>query len=342
MTMKMGSSSFDGGYQKTEYFKLEGGKDNVYRVLPPIFSLADQGKWAQYHATHSIWIDKRPYHFACIEERDRDKNIIVECPFCAQRRAAEAKLETVKANLTKEQIEAFTKAHIDPFKVDKKFYLNVINQANVPGLLDLGVKAFEALRGLLKGFYDKNGIDATSANNGYFLNFKKNQAYKGDRNTTYSVEFYQNAHRDDHGNIVVRYVNHTITPELINEMSVKSKDLATLFTRISKAEIEMLVNAVRANDLVNLKALCERVFSRSSKAVPSVNTSIPGTTATAVNSIVQNGSDFVVQPAYTAPVAPSPVASQPPAPAATGIPWESPSKSETSVSDDFFSQLMNS
>lgn len=333
--MRVGVSSFEsGGFVKSEYFKIDAGKDNVYRILPPLFSYADIGKWNQYYATHTIWIDKRPYHFQCMLKKDRDKNILQECPFCTAETVAKAKLESVKGSLSKEQMMAFEKSHVELFQSTKKVYMNAVNQGNVPGLLPVGFKLFESIRSLLSEFYNKNGVDATGTN-GLFLNFKKTQAFKGDRNTSYSVEFYQAVTQNPDGTFTARYVNHTLTPELLSKVAAGGgKDLATLYGEITFSEAQALVAAIKANNPPDLKLLCDKIFSRSTKVTSTIETTVGGTNVIAVSPIVVTSNDVVVKPAYTAP-AETPPWVAPATPVAAAAP-----QSASSMSEDFFTKLM--
>jgi hypothetical protein len=335
--MKVGVSSFDSGsFVKSEYFKIEAGKDNVYRILPPLFSYASTGKWNQYYATHTIWIDKRPYHFQCMLKKDRDKNILQECPFCTAETVAKAKLESVKGSLSKEQLMAFEEAQIKPFQANKKVYMNAVNQGNVPGLLPVGFKLFESIRSLLTEFYNKNGVDATGTN-GLFLNFKKTQAFKGDRNTSYSVEFYQAVTQNPDGTFTARYVNHTLTPELLSKVAAGGgKDLATLYSDITFNEAQALVSGIKANNPSDLKLLCDKIFSRSTKVTSTVETTVGGTNVIAVSPIVVTSNDVVVKPAYTAPAP----AETPPWVSSPSIAPVAAQPTASSMSDDFFTKLM--
>lgn len=367
--VKVGVSTFETSYKKTEYFKIEAGKPNIYRILPPMFSLAEAGKWAQYYSTHSIWLDvngkRKPYHFQCILEKDRDKNIVQDCPFCTAESHAKTKLESVKSQLTQEQVKAFERSHVEPFQAKKMFYMNVVNQANSAGILDVGFKAYEALRNLLREVYNSQNMDATAAVNGIFLNFKKNQAYKGDRNTSYSVELYQEMFKNADGSIGARYLTHTLTPDVINKLaSGGARDLGTLYQEISKNDIESLARGLKSNDNAELQNLCEKIFAKPTKTgqgVGSIVTSIPGTNAVAVNPYVSDGgSGFDLKPVMTVQpvsnvVSPNMVTSKKPeldtASFNTTLPWEESSNSVTAsspvpssvtsgMSDDFFKTLM--
>ena len=354
--VKVGVSAFETSYSKTEYFKIEAGKPNIYRILPPLFSLAEAGKWAQYYATHSIWLDvngkRKPYHFQCILEKDRDKNIIQDCPFCTAEAHAKTKLESVKSQLTSDQIKAFERAHIEPFQAKKMYYMNVVNQANVAGLLDVGFKAFEALRTLLREVYHAQNLDATAAVNGIFLNFKKNQAFKGDRNTSYSVELYQEMYKNADGTIGARYLTHTLTPETLNKLATGgARDLSSLYQKIGKTDIEALLRAVKANVPSELQVLCEKIFAKPTKnssGVGSIVTSIPGTNAVAVNPFVSDGgAGFDVKPVMAPQAVVKPVVT---AATAKSVPWESGTETvapghsvvTSDISDDFFKTLMDS
>src|SRR5678815_2964475 len=109
------------GYGKAKYgsdqkFQKTGkpGKgpgNNFILVMPPMFSLAEEGKWAVYYTTHWGYSGNHPSDqtktvvrpFRCIEDRDfRSKMVRQACPECDNFRAKEEEAKALEAELKKQ------------------------------------------------------------------------------------------------------------------------------------------------------------------------------------------------------------------------------------------------
>ena len=81
MAVALGKSNYGGGGKKT-YFKLKDG-DNVYRILPPMFDLAEKGVWTKYYAVEYGYYNTqgkmRPF-LACRVVNKKTKMVEVESP----------------------------------------------------------------------------------------------------------------------------------------------------------------------------------------------------------------------------------------------------------------------
>lgn len=149
MSSVFGTPKFTTG---SNYKKTEGPKtgDNFIRILPPMFSLREDGEWKKYWSTH--WgfagVGNEPGKtvmrpFRCILDKDRKTGLVrQECPACAQYEQVEAQKKEQEAQITaelkeggatKDQIEEQVSARLQPInewlkahRVEGKYYVNVM------------------------------------------------------------------------------------------------------------------------------------------------------------------------------------------------------------------------
>jgi hypothetical protein len=189
MSLQIGQPKYASS-EKLTYYKLgmkDGQRDLILRIAPPIKSLAEDGHYAVYLKQHFGYNmtgrgDKTfPIPFSCIERRDRNKNIVQECPECNEIALRKAALEARKAKgktdgLTDDQIAAQNRPAIDWLKshnCDKKWTLLAKNQSGAWGFLSLGHNAYTDLQREIKylqglGFEDPLGTEA-----GHWFHFNR-------------------------------------------------------------------------------------------------------------------------------------------------------------------------
>src|ERR1035438_7321436 len=100
-TMKIGKAKY-GGDKKT-YFKLKDG-DSVFRIIPPIGDMADDGIWSKYYNIHYGYRNTkgnmRVFQSSLVKDR---KTKMVEVPDKALERIQMLKAALDKAKLEKNQ-----------------------------------------------------------------------------------------------------------------------------------------------------------------------------------------------------------------------------------------------
>lgn len=308
--MKIGNSVLSGnGYVKKEYFGLKPNENNLFRVLPPLFSLADKGQYAKYYATHKIWLQDAPaagstergkshiYQFHCLEKTDqKTKLIIFHCPFCDTQRKNQAVYDDAKnKGAGKEQLQEFRDKHVAPFEKEKKFYVNAVSLENKVGMLPLGIKAFKALQERLLDI-QKNygGMDATGVN-GLFLNFKKTQKFKGDRDTVYTVDAATDTTLVN-GMPQLQLKPHTLTTDFIETMRTQARDLGALFTSITSEEMGHILQSM-SSSIADRVALLDKIFQRGQKTNMTTGHNVGSTGVEVVSRIeMKNGDVKVLSP----------------------------------------------
>jgi hypothetical protein len=183
------AGGFEGG-GGSNYWNVKEG-DNVYRVLPPVHSLADDGKWAIYFGTHFGYRGTadngdprgRMKTFRCIEEMDfRTRMIRQDCPACDAIKAEEEALKEAVFKLKSEgksEDEIDTETHalrtwLKDHNCDRKWHLNVMREDGTFGVLKLNHKTQKKqLDGKIAELLEKEGIDALDLDQGVWFNFKR-------------------------------------------------------------------------------------------------------------------------------------------------------------------------
>jgi len=262
---------FDGPF--TKYFKLKIG-DNIYRIIPPIKSCIERGVWAVYHAVHYGYAGQdrrdptktkqRP--FECVEVKDfRSGMVQVECAACNfTNKWVERKNSVINegkvAGKTKEQINAELEpinAQLKQYNTDKKFYLNVMNEAGEFGVLLLSYttkrkKLDPRIEELRKS---EPGLDVTDPNEGIWLNFHREGAMLEAEDSVdpvwQMIEIPGTKER-------ARVIKRAPLSEAQCKSALECPDLNEITTRISAEQVKMLVDSNHEPDEI------DRIFALSS------------------------------------------------------------------------------
>lgn len=194
---KYGAQSF----QKTGK-PVEG--DNPFRILPPMHSLAEVGKWALYESTHWGYYGVNPdpkgdpimRPFRCIQVRNRKTGIIEqECPACTQfdiedKKAASQLADLQKAGTSESEIEtvmASINGWIYDHRPERKWYINVMYSDGTFGDYKLNHKFHKkGLDALIQKYQEEEGKDPLDLDDGCWFNIARTG--KG-RNTVDKVDF---------------------------------------------------------------------------------------------------------------------------------------------------------
>ncbi len=357
----IGKSRLDGRSAGTggKWFYLEDNKPNVYRVMPPLHSLARTGEYAKYYATHKVkGTDGKQRSFGCIQEKDyKTKTIVRRCPMCDKAEELKAKLTAAQqaGQISKEEASTFDFKNIWPLKAEKKYYLNVVNQEGVPGILPISITMYQDLQNTLQE-WDKKGFDLTGKT-GAFLNFTISKKYKGDKDAVHKVVPFTNVNPD--GSFTL--VRHELTAEFINEkLAHETRDLGKLFREVSDEQLAAIAatdGLERAQFVDNMfksgepksKVESEKYSDQVKEAHEGVSASrlearIPGTQAKAVTNmdVTETGikantpTDFLNM---RAPSSSLPKNELPTAPVPAPTPQQAPAKGNFMAREDFMSMF---
>ena len=326
---EIGTANYDkrGGMFGKKYFYIKPNEPNIYRVLPPVLSLARTQEYFKYHQIHRNMraTDGKQRALVCTKDVDYKTKIVRQrCPVCDRRREYELQYETIKKQVgdnptadQKQKFQEFWMAFIEPLKVERQFYMNVLNQAGEIGILPIPSTLKNAMQAYFKRLKDEEGVDAAGVK-GIFVNFSKVSQYKGDNKPAYGIEpqYEQFVHE---GKVLKTYKVHEITPEFVNKMKTDCRDLASLHRLLQVEELAQLAAADRESRKKLLDALFTMPEDQDDGDAPTAN--IPGVVgATAVGhaTIGPNGMQFsqpVIQAPPAAAPAPQPTPAAAPAPA---------------------------
>lgn len=184
---RYGASSFYKNF-RLQTDKSGGTTHNVYRILPPMKSNAESGKWAVFHGTHFGYrgTDKNDptktkiRTFRCIEDTDRRTGMLKQnCPECdkiaeikAQKDQTEAAAKT--EGRSKEEIEYLLSgdnAWLRDHNCDRKHHLAVMNPGGEFGVLVISHKLKKQLDAEIDQLLKKRRIDPLDLKTGVWFDF---------------------------------------------------------------------------------------------------------------------------------------------------------------------------
>lgn len=179
-------------------FSLKEG-DNVYRFLPPMHSLAEDGIYSVYVATHFGYRGTDPTDqnktklktFKCIQVDDRRSGMVLEeCPECTLIEKNKAELQAKEAELRSKfkaegrpdsEVEELLDTELDSLRgwiknhnVDRKHYFNVMTPDGHFGQLKLSHRTKkQQLDVMFKKLSEEDGIDPLDLDQGVLINIKR-------------------------------------------------------------------------------------------------------------------------------------------------------------------------
>lgn len=306
----IGATNFNANrFGNRKWHKLEAG-DNFYRILPPMFSLAADGRYSAYWSFHGGFKNSQgiTQMFRCIETKDKSKLIKQHCPVCdlvTTLMAYHTRLrEAQKAGqATDEQVKKFWNEQVFPIKAQKGFFVNAMNRNGEVGQLLLPYKAHQAVDQAMKSCAERNGIDPTGVK-GAWINIKKVQPFKGSPDVSYGAEIVF----EPLGNGSFQVKTHELTAEILqNSIKNSARDLTTMFREILPTDVAQLAGVQPEQR----PALVDRIFGKPEVNVTQspLTVQAPGTQATLVGHVepLPNGGYQVAMPQApsTQPTAPA-------------------------------------
>lgn len=211
-----GKVSIDSQYEGFKYFKLrtpdikknETETTLVLRLLPSMKSYRDSGEWKFYYGQHYGYAGVNPRDpsrprarpFACIQKKNKNKEIVVACPKCTQMAKFEARKKAREDELAKQHgvgddkeargsadfynIKREDAKHkqvadwLGKHNCDKKFWINAMDKDGNFGVLQLSYtttteKLIPLLKKLSSGDETGDKVDAFDPGSGMWLKFTR-------------------------------------------------------------------------------------------------------------------------------------------------------------------------
>jgi hypothetical protein len=241
--MEIGKANYEGSSKKNR-FKIKDG-NNVYRILPPMGSLAKKGKWSQYFSV--VWgyknADGKNRPFAdCRVVNFNTKMVEVESDAFLKSQKIKAAFEDLKARLkagekVDPEVLKKTEELKDRYNIENKHYVNVVNLQGEIGLLKLGARAKKLLEGEIKKLTAK-GVDPLSLENGRFFNiFREGKSF----DTVYQVTEYKETVMMNGQEVDVPKV-HKMDDAFISRLKAEAFDLGTLYKMATADQVKAIVD----------------------------------------------------------------------------------------------------
>lgn len=287
MSLEIGSVDYSKDSTKFTpkvYFptKLNNGS-NIYRILPPVGSLAQKNQYSVFYKTHAGYKSapdengkQRYFTFLCIEQRDRKNRDVIttHCPECDKIYETQNLFNTQSAELKKkgkseeqvrealETLSSFLDSHFSA----SKYHLNAMDQEGKIGLLRLPSSCITGaqgkgpggLRDAIEKLVSKYGPSCDPVGQkGAWFNFKKTGS--GRYGTNYNTEVVMEL-KDlpPHGQIEV-LKSAPLTDEIKARMANECHDLGKLYTKLTAAQIQQLVDSDGDFEIV------EKIFGKGEK-----------------------------------------------------------------------------
>lgn len=241
------------GGQTRKYVKLKDGTQ-MFRILPAMGDLAEDGRWSYYHAVHYGYKNSKGKMRTFVSPLVKGKNGMIEVPDAALERINNltAQMEKAKAEKNEELYQRLNKLvgrgpnSKAQFNLDKNHFINALDKDGNVVILQLRHKAKLALDEEIKKLRAK-GIDPLSPEQGRYFNFTRTGK---DRDTLVQVTPAMKDVDLGGGRIVQEQIVHVIDDALIKRL-LKEKDgkwvyneaanLETLFPKPTADEVLRIV-----------------------------------------------------------------------------------------------------
>lgn len=253
--MKIGKANYSGTSSRKEIFKIKDG-DNVYRPLPPMGDLADQGRWSMYYRICWGYKDKSGKNRPFVSPRQvnfRTKMVDVDCAAfnysmavkdeyqeLVKEAKALSKSGEVLTDAMKEKLESL-KARMMRYNIDSKHYINAIDLEGKIGLLKLGANAMKGIKALGKELEAK-GVDLCGLE-GRFVNIKRSGTGLDTQYTVLEHKTNVEVEIDGVKELVQRSVPHKLDDSIIARLEGEAFELDKIYPEPSEAEVAQLVAA---------------------------------------------------------------------------------------------------
>lgn len=249
------NSSNDSGFYKI--FKMESDKDLVVRVLPPMKSLAESGKWGVFHSVHYGYqglnkkdpskTQARP--FRCVEQKNFKTGMITQsCPECLEIRRKEEQLSERQAALSnrsdmsaeeKETVLSPLKRFLKDHNLDRKWHINVMALDGAFGVLQISHRVRKQLDSLIQRIEQEENVDALDPETGVWFNFRRTGKRLECVDTVEAVYVRE----DINGRKVNVLKSGKLTEQQVQDALAKCPDLNETTRAISLEQINALINS---------------------------------------------------------------------------------------------------
>lgn len=315
MSDVFGKANYDGGFKKRNWWKLKDGQ-SVYRILPPMGELREDGIYSVFWKVHYGYKNsKKQTRVFHSPEIKNFKTKMIENPDAALERIQKLKAQFEEAKKTGnvELVARLDKlvGQKGQYNLDNNHYLNAMDQQGNIGLLRIRHRAKLALEATLKELKTK-GVDPLDPQNGRFLIFKRSGT---GLDTNFKVDVLKETINVEGVGQVERDIVHVITKDLADRMVVfkdgkfvykEAGRLDTLFKKPTSAQVARIVaeGAPAVDEILDAKEGEESVEAPDptegeEEVTPKVVTPVQAQAATAPEAgVAQTADAFVMNSAF--------------------------------------------
>ena len=254
---EIGNANLGGARKRKNYFKIVDG-NNIYRILPPMFNLATEGRYSMFHRVEFGYKNTdgrmKPFVSPRVVTRNGDVSMVeVESAAHLHRMKLKDETESLKTTI-KEGLEAGTITKDEAkeamkearglsmrYNLDSKHYLNVINENGEIGLLKIPNTAKKALQPLLDKL-KAEAVNPMSVDNGRFFNFHRTGTGLDTQYTLSVVKDSKSATIDGTSTTVEVERIHVLNDAILDRLNDEAFKLDSLFPKPSAEEVERIVN----------------------------------------------------------------------------------------------------
>jgi hypothetical protein len=252
--MKIGKANYENRGSSKKHFKIVDN-DNVYRILPPMGSLADDGRWSKYYSI--VWgyknAEGKSVPFAdCRKTNYRTKMVEIESAAYVRSEKIKAQYaDLLKKERDGEPVDAKMLEKLqelsEQFNIDNKHYVNAVNLQGEIGVLKLGAKAKALLEEEIKLLMAK-GVDPLSVENGRYFNIRRTG--RGFQ-TQYQVTVYKEQRMVD-GELAEFPKVHKMDDAFLARLETEAADLGKLYIQASQEQVERIVKGENPDTVLGI------------------------------------------------------------------------------------------
>jgi hypothetical protein len=316
--MQVGKTNYSGrSSERTKFFRLgmkDDQRDLTLRLAPPVKSMAERGNIAFYVKQHFGYSIKNSQGkdvfqtFLCIERRDRNKNVIEECPECEENKLRKAEVDAKEAALKAKGVPDADielqlrpmKAYLKEHNLDRKWNMVAKNVNGDWGLLTIGHKCYEALMATIADLRTNKGIDdPLDPKQGVWFKFKRTGKYFNDIVDTVTVHTEQTAP----GQFAIKF-DQILEGDWARIEALP--DLPTIGRRLTYEQVKMLVASGGEETVVRSVMESGRKTESSPEEVATRGKTATVTTVTTSNTTSGAGGNLVTSQVAAPVTAPAP------------------------------------
>ena len=243
MAVKIGKASYGG----KKSFAVKKDVPLIARIIPPLFDLADKGKWATYTAVEWGYkgSDGRMKPFLDVHVKNRKTQMVeVQSPAYLRREALIKRKDELVAGLkagtsTQDDVKKAVDL-VKQFNLDKKFYVNFKTLNGELGVLKINYKMKQALDAEIKKLRDK-GIDPISVENGRLFTFSSTNATGALQDWMFTVVEYKEQINHPELGQIEKPVIDVLDESIINRLEAECSELDKLYKSVTVADVQAFI-----------------------------------------------------------------------------------------------------